>query len=301
MTVESGARALLYSGKESESTGVQTEVGGESNTRLSTDSNTDLATVSPAIDATGKYALFRIADDTSFSSIALGAGTLSPSLDSSTTSYYVTLPSGTSSFSFTPTLSDSSATMTIGGVSHTSGSEYTDSSLSMPKVYTVVVTASDGVTQETYTIKVSDDEVSVSDVSVDEGDGYAVFTVTGAPYLGVALSTSDDTAEKGGVDYGNAIEVSTDGGTTWTTYQDVVSFPVSGELKVRVAIVDDSVSESSEKFNLVVKVLTSGVSADIVYDVDYESIDLDNLTQIADPNGYVGDTYKQTNTITIDS
>ncbi|MFD2530816.1 MBG domain-containing protein, partial [Polaribacter marinaquae] len=60
ITVESGARALLYSGKESESTGVQTEVGGESNTRTSVDASTDLSTVDPALSATGKYGLFRV-------------------------------------------------------------------------------------------------------------------------------------------------------------------------------------------------------------------------------------------------
>ncbi|MEN8882428.1 MAG: hypothetical protein ABF263_08895, partial [Polaribacter sp.] len=57
ITVESGARALLYSGKETESTGVQAAVGGESNTRTQVDANTDLSTLDPVIGNTGKYAL----------------------------------------------------------------------------------------------------------------------------------------------------------------------------------------------------------------------------------------------------
>ncbi|AJR05027.1 fibronectin type III domain-containing protein [Siansivirga zeaxanthinifaciens] len=59
ITIESGARALLYSGKESESTGVQTEVGGETNTRTQVGASTDLATINPVLGNSGLFALFR--------------------------------------------------------------------------------------------------------------------------------------------------------------------------------------------------------------------------------------------------
>ncbi|MCG5644531.1 glycine-rich protein, partial [Flavobacteriaceae bacterium LSUCC0859] len=60
VTVESGARALLYSGKELESTGVKTALGGEANIRYEVDANTNLSTLDPAISATGSFGLFRI-------------------------------------------------------------------------------------------------------------------------------------------------------------------------------------------------------------------------------------------------
>ena len=60
VTVESGARALLYSGKELESTGVKTALGGEANIRYEVDANTNLSTLDPSISATGSFGLFRI-------------------------------------------------------------------------------------------------------------------------------------------------------------------------------------------------------------------------------------------------
>nr|WP_039452010.1 T9SS type A sorting domain-containing protein [Pedobacter glucosidilyticus] len=57
--IASGARALLYSGTESLSTGLTTAVGGTANTRKNVDATTTLSNISPALSASGAYALYR--------------------------------------------------------------------------------------------------------------------------------------------------------------------------------------------------------------------------------------------------
>lgn len=59
LSIESGARALLYSGSRPESSGLVTIVGGEENTRSLIDSATVLSSISPALTSSGKFALFR--------------------------------------------------------------------------------------------------------------------------------------------------------------------------------------------------------------------------------------------------
>jgi hypothetical protein len=63
VTVEAGARALIYSGTRSTSTGLVTLVGGNTNTRAPVVSGTVVSSLSPSVPATGKFAFFRV-DDT---------------------------------------------------------------------------------------------------------------------------------------------------------------------------------------------------------------------------------------------
>jgi len=62
VNVESGARALLYSGTKAASTGLEALVGGQSNSRTRVAATTTLGSLSPTISSTGKYALFRVGD-----------------------------------------------------------------------------------------------------------------------------------------------------------------------------------------------------------------------------------------------
>lgn len=64
ITVESGARALIYSAVDAYSTGLTTDVGGSGNSRTNVDATTSLASVSPALATSGKYALYRISNAT---------------------------------------------------------------------------------------------------------------------------------------------------------------------------------------------------------------------------------------------
>jgi len=164
ITIESGARALLYSGKEVESTGVQSEVGGENNVRTGVDANTNLSTLDPVVASTGKYGLMRVTsinDNANLLSLTTSAGTLSPVFDSETMEYSVVLGAGTSSVNFTPTTDDTSATLKINGTSHTSGTAYTASNLMAYQLYTIEVTASDGIAKKTYKLAVRVTQVTV--------------------------------------------------------------------------------------------------------------------------------------------
>jgi hypothetical protein len=57
--IESGARALLYSGSRPESSGLVSAVGGEVNARSLIDSSTVISAISPTVSSTGSFAFFR--------------------------------------------------------------------------------------------------------------------------------------------------------------------------------------------------------------------------------------------------
>lgn len=59
LTVETGSRALLYSGSRTSSTGLVSLVDGEENTRSLVASTSVLSGITPALGSTGKFALFR--------------------------------------------------------------------------------------------------------------------------------------------------------------------------------------------------------------------------------------------------
>jgi gliding motility-associated-like protein len=83
-------------------------------------------------------------------------GTLAPVFITATKNYADTVANSISSITFTPTLADATATITINSVTATSGSASSAIALSMGNnTVTVVVTAQDGVTKQTYTIIVN--------------------------------------------------------------------------------------------------------------------------------------------------
>lgn len=96
--------------------------------------------------------------DATLSDLTITDGTLSPSFTSDTTSYTVDVPYSVNSVTVTPTVHDTDkATVTVNGESVTSGSASGAIALTDGQVtaITVVVTAEDGATTETYTINVT--------------------------------------------------------------------------------------------------------------------------------------------------
>jgi gliding motility-associated-like protein len=158
ITVEAGARALLYSGTESLSTGVTDAVGGQSNTRSNVGATTDLATLSPSVESTGKYALYRVvpplSKNANLASLTVSTGTLTPVFDAATLVYDVLVPAATSSYNFTPTLSDAGATLKINEVSHTSGTAYSTTLTANTTTFKITVTSEDGTVTRNYTLRV---------------------------------------------------------------------------------------------------------------------------------------------------
>ncbi|WP_375138936.1 Ig-like domain-containing protein [Azohydromonas caseinilytica] len=115
----------------------------------------------------------------------------------------------------------------------------------------------DGTATDTGTVSISVDPVAplaVSSISVNEASPYAVFTVTGSAGQSVSLALGGGTATGAGVDFGATgganLQVSTDGGKTWTSYGAAVTLPAGGAILVRTPLTDDAVSDNGETFTL---------------------------------------------------
>ena len=128
--------------------------------------------------------------------------------------------------------------------------------------YTGTITSGSPVTNTT---SLNDDRaLAVNSITVNEGGGYAVFTVSAnaGQTMNLALSngTGNPTATSG-TDYTNALEYWN--GSNWVSY--TAGFTVPGasnaavSLYVRIAVTNDSTFENAENFNLTAT-YTSGAS-----------------------------------------
>ncbi|EPD82190.1 cadherin-like beta sandwich domain-containing protein [Paenibacillus sp. HGH0039] len=93
-------------------------------------------------------------DNALLNNLTLSAGTLSPVFASGTTSYTAQVATGVSSIDVTPVVADGTATMTMNGQSVPSGTAVPMSLNVGDNTVTVIVTAQDGRTSETYTVTV---------------------------------------------------------------------------------------------------------------------------------------------------
>jgi hypothetical protein len=105
-----------------------------------------------------------------------------------------------------------------------------------------------------------DRPLTVSDITVNEGSPYAVFTITGAANQYVQLTMSEGTAKRdangtqvldGSEDFGPLFEYFN--GSSWVAYNagDFVQIPSAGtSLLVRTVVVNDTNYEMSESFTL---------------------------------------------------
>ncbi|CAJ2376879.1 MAG: cadherin-like beta sandwich domain-containing protein [Gammaproteobacteria bacterium] len=101
--------------------------------------------------------VLRQSDNADLAGLALSGGAvLSPQFGAATTSYAATVAHNNSGVTVTPTLSDSSAAVTVAGAAVASGAASGEIALvvNVPKDILVVVTAQDGTTTKTYTVTV---------------------------------------------------------------------------------------------------------------------------------------------------
>lgn len=136
------------------------------------------------------------------SNLTLSDGALTPVFAAGTTTYTSTVPASVSEVTVTPTLADANASVTVEGVSVTSGAASDPISLSYgANTITTEVTAQDGVTTKTYTV----------DVTRDSPDSDGDLTAAGGVSEPVAIGTTNDTS-------GEAVDVFdvtlSDGGTS---------------------------------------------------------------------------------------
>ena len=95
--------------------------------------------------------------------------------------------------------------------------------------------------------------LSVNNITVPESGGYAVFTVSlsnpSSIATTVSLGLTNGTATAP-ADYTTALEVSTDGGTTWTAATSATIPAGSTSVLVRTPVINDTIDENDETFTL---------------------------------------------------
>jgi hypothetical protein len=95
-------------------------------------------------------------NDATLSSLTISSGNLNPSFASATTGYTVSVANGISSVTLTPTVNSAGSTVTVNSASVTSGQPSSPVNLNVgSNTISVVVTAIDGSTTQTYTLAVS--------------------------------------------------------------------------------------------------------------------------------------------------
>ena len=123
---------------------------------LNVGSNT-ITTVVTAQDGvtTDTYTRAAGSSNDNLSALAVNKGTLSPAFAVGTTSYTDMVTNGTTSLTVTPTVQDVTATITVNGTKVNSGAASGAITLAVgSNMVSIVVTAQDGVTTQTYTVNV---------------------------------------------------------------------------------------------------------------------------------------------------
>ncbi|HTK20459.1 MAG TPA: cadherin-like beta sandwich domain-containing protein, partial [Mucilaginibacter sp.] len=121
------------------------------------------------------------------SNLTISAGTLAPAFTSGTNSYAASVSNATASITVIPTATDANATITVNGTAVVSGNASAPISLSVGNnVISIVVTAQDGSTVNTYTISVSrapSSIVTLSNLTVSSGTLIPVFDSSTLSYV----------------------------------------------------------------------------------------------------------------------
>jgi len=128
------------------------------------------------------------------SGLALSAGTLSPAFAAATTDYTASVPYAMASITVTPTVTDSNATVKVNGTPVASGAASTRISVN-PDSFTVVlieVTAQDGTTTSTYTVKVTRAPAvsTLSDLALSSGTLTPTFSAGTTAYTASVPNTT---------------------------------------------------------------------------------------------------------------
>ncbi len=105
--------------------------------------------------------------DATLNGLSISPGTLSPTFASSRTTYTASVANSVSSITVTPTANDSNATITVAGTAVNSGAASTAQNLGAGlNSIIITVTAEDGATTETYTVKVTRAASSLTDATL---------------------------------------------------------------------------------------------------------------------------------------
>ena len=194
----------------------------------------------PIPDGTGEFAIVGVIvgnDDADLSALAISAGALDPAFDPATTAYSATVGNEVSSIDVTATLSDPLATLTIEGTPADSGVAEAVPLVVGANTIDVVVTAENGVSEQTYSIVVTRElsgDATLSDLAIDAGTLGPVFdpaTVAYTATVGFEVESIDVTATTG--QPGSTLEIAGQAATSGVP--KAVALPV-GDTEIEVAV-----------------------------------------------------------------
>lgn len=115
--------------------------------------------------------------------LSFSSGTLSPAFNRDVLTYTMSLPFETTGLTLTPTASTGIASVLINGSSYNSGDSSTPFSINTgSNVFTIVVTALDGIVQQTYTIQITRSPPIAGDLDLS-------FNGTGKATLGIGADS----------------------------------------------------------------------------------------------------------------
>ncbi len=134
-----------------------------------------------------------LSSDATLDNLALSSGTLSPAFSQDVTSYTAFVDSSVTNITVTSAATDSTATVTVNGAAVAGGSAAQISlTAGTVTIVTVVVTAQNGITQQTYTVNVSRPQ----EEPVAPGSGAPVAVTQGTP-VQIDFPASDTTPQIG--------------------------------------------------------------------------------------------------------
>ena len=155
--------------------------------------------------------------DATLSTLTLSAGTLVPVFASNIDTYTASVANGVTDITVTPTTADTGASVTVSGDVVTSGSASNEIALAVGDTpITIVVTAEDGTTMETYTVDITRAEppstdATLSSVTLSAGTLVPVFASNIDTYTAsVANGVTDITVTPTTADTGASVTVSGD-------------------------------------------------------------------------------------------
>jgi CSLREA domain-containing protein len=129
-----------------------------------------------------------LSNNASLSSLTISSGTLTPAFATATLAYTDAVTNATTSVTVTPTVADATATVKVNGTTVTSGTASGAINLNVgANVVTVLVTAQDGTTTQTYTITVNragalSNNASLSSLTISSGSLVPSFITTTLAY-----------------------------------------------------------------------------------------------------------------------
>ena len=173
---------------------------------------------------------------------------------------------GTGLLTFAPGVVTQTVTVTIANDGTYEGSETLNVNLVTPTNATIADGLGIGTIKDDGTGPGGSDNdtptLTVSSPTVAENGGFAVFTLNlsnaSAVPTTVSLSLANGSASSPS-DYTTALQVSTDGGTTWNPATSATFAPGATSVLVRTPVVDDNLAEVTENFTLTAST-TAGVT-----------------------------------------